>query len=127
MGNHTTSLSNERIYETYKNKLNHLIRLAKRKFYDTKFESTKTDLRTTWKLLKEVINERKSRAPFPSLFYSNGKTITDPQEIADKFCKHITNIGPNLAGAIRDINSSLSSFIGDVILPSIPAKTYQPG
>ena len=45
------SLSNE----TYKNKLNHLIRIAKRKYYDTKFESAKNDLRTTWKLLNEVI------------------------------------------------------------------------
>ena len=34
------SLSNERIYKTYKNKLNHLIRLAKRKYY----ESAKNDL-----------------------------------------------------------------------------------
>ena len=41
------SLFNERIYKTYKNKLNHLIRLAKRKSYDTKFESVKNDLRTT--------------------------------------------------------------------------------
>ena len=64
------SLSNERIYKTYKNKLNHLIRLAKRKYYDTKFESAKHDLRTTWKLLNEVINKRKSRSPFPSSFKS---------------------------------------------------------
>ena len=61
------SLSNEQIYKTYKNKLNHLIRLAKRKYYDTRFESAKHDLRTTWKLLNEVVNKRKSRAPFPSL------------------------------------------------------------
>jgi len=45
------SLSNEQIYKTKKNKLNHLIRLAKRKYYDTRFESAKHDLRTTWKLL----------------------------------------------------------------------------
>ena len=51
------SLSNERKYKTYKNKLNHLIRIAKRKYYDTKFESAKNDLRTTWKLLNEVIAE----------------------------------------------------------------------
>ena len=108
------SLSNERIYKTYKNKLNHLIRLAKRKYYDTRFESAKHDLRTTWKLLNEVINKRKCRAPFPSSFESEGKTITDPEEIADKFCKYFTNIGPNLAGTIRDVNSSASSFISDV-------------
>ena len=50
------SLSNERKYKAYKNKLNHLIRIAKRKYYDTKFESAKNDLRTTWKLLNEVFS-----------------------------------------------------------------------
>ena len=121
------SLSNERIYKTYKNKLNHLIRLAKRKYYDTKFESAKNDLRTTWKLLNEVINKRKSRAPFPSSLESEGKTVTDPEEIADKFCKYFTNIGPSLAGAIRDVNASVSSFIGDVNLPPITLKPTNPG
>ena len=69
--------------------------------YDTKFESAKNDLRTTWKLLNEVINKRKSKSPLPSSFASEGKTITDPVEIADKLCKYFTNIGPNLARAIR--------------------------
>ena len=82
--------------------------------------------RTTWKLLNEVINKRRSRAPFPSSFESEGKTITDPEEIADKFCKYFTNIGPNLAGAIRDVNSSVSSFIGDVNLPPITLKRTNP-
>ena len=104
------SLSNERKYKTYKNKLNHLIRIAKRKYYDTKFESAKNDLRTTWKLLNEVINKRKSKSPLPSSFASEGKTITDLVEIADKLCKYFTNIGPNLARAIRDVNSSFRFF-----------------
>ena len=110
-----------------KNKLNHLICLAKRKYYNTKFESAKNDLRTTWKLLNEVINKRKGRAPFPSSFESEDKTIMDPEEIADKFCKYFTNIGPNLAGAIRDVNSSVSSFIGDSNLPPVTMKPTHPG
>ena len=50
--------------------------------------------------------------------------MTDPKEIADKYCKYFTNIGPNLAGAIRDVSSSVSSFIGDVNLP--PLKPTNP-
>lgn len=97
------SLSNERIYKIYKNKLNHLIRLVKRKYY----ESAKNDVIKTWKLRNEFINKLKSWAPFPSSFESEGKTITDPEEITDKFCKYFINIGPNLASAIRDDNSCL--------------------
>ena len=54
---------------------------------------------------------------------SEGKTITDPVEIVDKFCKYFTNISPSLAGAIRDVNSSFSSFLSDVNHPPI---TLQP-
>ena len=116
------SLSNE----TYKNKLNHLIRIAKRKYYDTKFESAKNDLRTTWKLLNEVIIKRKSKSPLPSSFASEGKTITDPVEIADKFCKFFTNIGSYLARAIRSVNSSFSSFLGAVNHPPIALQPTNP-
>ena len=114
--------SSERRYKTYKNKLNHLIRIAKCQHYDTKLESAKNDLRTTWKLLNEVINKRKSKSPLPSSFQSEGKTITDPVEIADRFCKYFTNIGPNLAKAIPDVNSSFRSFLGDDNHPPITLK-----
>ena len=39
-------------------------------------------------------------------FKSDGKRITDPMEIADRFCKYFTNIGPNLAIAIPTVNSA---------------------
>ena len=57
----------------------------------------KKDLRLTWKLLNEAINERKSKSPLPSSFNSEDRTITDPVEIANRVCKYFTNIGPSLA------------------------------
>lgn len=39
--------------------------------------------------------------------------ITDPVEIGTKFCKYFTNIGPNLAKAIPDVNSTFRSFLDD--------------
>ena len=52
------STSSETKYQAYKNKLTHLIRIAKRKYNDSKFENARNDLKTTWKLLKAVINKR---------------------------------------------------------------------
>ena len=66
----------EQQYKTYKNKLSHLIRIVKRSYYDRRFESAQKDLKLTWKLLNEVINKRKSKSPLPSLFKSEGRTIT---------------------------------------------------
>ena len=96
---------------SYKNKLNHLIRIAKRSYYDRKFDSAKNDLKLTWKLLKEVINKRKSKSPLPSSFKAEGRSITDPTEIANRFCKYFTNIGPRLASAIPAVSPTFRSFL----------------
>ena len=44
----------ERKYKEYKNKLNNLIRIAKRTYYDTKFEQANSDLKT-YRLLSTLI------------------------------------------------------------------------
>ena len=103
--------SGELQYKTYKNKLNHLIRIAKRSYNDRKFDSAKNDLKLTWKLLKEVINKRKSKSPLPSSFKAEGRSITDPTEIANRFCKYFTNIGPRLASAIPAVSPTFRSFL----------------
>ena len=103
--------------------MNHLIRIAKRTYYDSKLEDAKNDLRTTWKLLNEAINKRKNNPSLPSSFKSDGKTITDPMDIADRFCKYVTNIGPNLASAIPTVNSAtFRSFLGSRDYPPIILK-----
>ena len=110
------NISRELQYKAYKNKLNHLIRIAKRTYYDNKFESAKKDLRLTWKLLNEVINKHKSKSFLPLSFKSEGREreITDPTEIAGRFCEYFTDIGPNLASAIPTctVNSIFRSFFG---------------
>ena len=79
--------------------MNHLTRIAKSTYayYDSKLEDAKNNIRATWKILNEVINKRKNNPSLPSSFKSDGKTITDPMDIADRFCKHFTNIGSKLA------------------------------
>ena len=119
----STTSSRELRYKAYKNKLNHLIRIAKRTYYDSKLEDAKNDIRTTWKLLNEVINKRKNNPSLPSSFKSDGKTITDPMDIANRFCKYFTNIGPKLASAIPTVNSAtFRSFLGSNDYPSIILK-----
>ena len=108
------SASCELTHKAYKNKLNHLICIAKRTYYDSKLEDAKYDLGSTWKLLNEVINKR--------IIQILHRRITDPMDIADRFCKYFTNIGPNLANAIPTVNSTFWSFLGSRDYPSIILK-----
>ena len=111
-----SSTSSETKYKAYKNKLTHLIRIAKRKYYDSKFENARNDLKTTWKLLKRFLTSVKVCHLLPH--HSKGRTLTDPMEIADRFCKYFTNIGPNLTKCIPSVNPSFRSYLGENNHPS---------
>ena len=101
-------LSVEKTYKTFKNKLNHLIRIAKRNLYDHKLAAS---IKTTWKILNEVLNKRKSKVTYPSCFKRNGELISDPTSIAISFSKYFSNVGPNLAARISPSTANFRDFI----------------
>ena len=55
-------------YKSYKNKLSSTLRAAKRNYFEKKFEECKSNKKSTWRLLNEVINKRKSRNSVQSSF-----------------------------------------------------------
>ena len=103
----------ELIYKTYKNKLNHSLRIAKRLYYDKKLNESKSDMRATWRLLNEVLNNKKLRPKPNSLFKVDDQEISDPMEIANRFCYYFSNIGPNLAKPIQSATSHENFLFGD--------------
>ena len=106
-------------YKNYKNKLSSTLRAAKRNYYEKKFEECKSNMKSTWRLLNEIINKRKSRNSVQSSFVIDNKEITDPMEIANHFCEFFTNIGPSLAKMIPPSTSSFRSFLSGSFINSI--------
>ena len=83
------------------------IRMAKRLYYDKKILENKTNIKQTFKYLNEIINKTKNKPKVCSVFTYENHDITDPGEIANKFCQYFSNIGPNLA---KTIPTSQSTF-----------------
>ena len=106
-------------YKNYKNKLSSTLRAAKRNYFEKKFEDCKSNMKSTWRLLNEIINKRKSRNMVQSSFIIDNKEITDPMEIASHFCEFFTNIGPNLAKMIPLSTSPFRSFLSGSFINSI--------
>ena len=94
-------------YKNYRNKLVRTIRMAKRLYYDKKILENKTNIKQTCKYLNEIINKTKNKPKVCSVFTYENHDITDPGEIANKFCQYFSNIGPNLA---KNIPTSQSTF-----------------
>ena len=101
----------ENLYNSYKNKLTHSLRVAKRLYYNKKLYEYKSNAKSTWKLLNDLINKKKSKCKLPSFFKSNEEEIFNPTHIANRFCEYFTNIGPDLAKSIPASDKSHRSFL----------------
>ena len=117
---------NEAKYKTYKNKLNHSLRIAKRLYYDKKLSESKSNIRATWRLLNEVLNSKKLRPKPNSVFKVDDQDISDPMEIANRFCYYFSNIGPNLAKRIQS-TTSYKNFLPDHFPQSMFLNFSSPG
>ena len=67
------------------------MRIAKRLYYDKKLNESKFNMRATWRLLNEVLNCKKLRPKPNSVFEVGDQEISDPKEIANRFC-HYTSV-----------------------------------
>ena len=96
----THNPEHERIYKKYRNKLNKLIHLAEQHYYEARLEENKNNLKRSWLILKEILNNRRNALPC-SRFKMNNKTITSNKSvIANGFNSFFVNVGTNLAKTI---------------------------
>jgi 23S rRNA A1618 N6-methylase RlmF len=90
-------------YKLYKNKLNHIIRIAKKNYFSKRVEESKhnmKDMGVINKLIRKKRNKPQLPTSFlqlPTSFLHKGKYINNPNKIADNFNDHFCNIGPNLS------------------------------
>ena len=97
-------------YRENRNKLNGLWRIAEKDHYATLLDMNKSNLRNSWRILKEVINKKKG-STVSSKFIVNNSAITDKKSVANGFNTFFTNIGPTLANNIPSTNLSATNYI----------------
>ena len=91
--------------------MNRPIKIAKTNYYTYKLESARSDIKSTWKILKELIKSDNSKSKYSNMFKHNNNTITDPVLIARHFKDLFTNIGPSLSSEVADINIDPTSYL----------------
>ena len=111
-------------YKTYKNKLTNLLRVAKRLYFQNQIEINKTNIKQTWRILNNAIGQNKKKKLTYPLVDENGESITSTEEVANKFCKYFTNIGPNLADKIAPASKSFQDFINSVPSDSLSSFNH---
>jgi hypothetical protein len=104
------TVENEQDYKLYRNKVQHLIRVAERKHYHDIISFNKNNLKRTWSVMKSIIN-KKQMTKRPEYFLHNNQRLTNKSEIACRFNDYFVNIGSSLSRKIPDCNRSAMSFL----------------
>ena len=101
--------SNVQKYKQYRNRLNSVLRMAKKQYYSDILEMEKNNMRNTWKVINSII--RTNTKTCTEKFVSGNKTYTCPNEIASQFNKYFAGIGPKLASTIQHTGKEFSSYL----------------
>ena len=68
------------------------------------------------------MNKKNSKPKISDIFVCDNTVITDPLEIANKFCQYFANIGPNLAKKLPDTSKSPFEYINGNFSNSMQAQ-----
>ena len=88
-------------YKKYRNKLTKLTQIAKRMYYQNQLTSHKNDLSQRWKIINEIIcNKKRHQEMITSIIDSEGKEVSDQSIISKTLNEFFVNIGPNMDAKI---------------------------
>ena len=102
-------------FKQYRNKLNSLLRKSKKQYYSNTLEKSKSDIKQTWNILKNLLNSNKGRSNYPKSFklYEQGKIVNNDNchQISNAFAEYFTNIGKNLSKEIQNTNIDIHDYL----------------
>ena len=108
--NKTKNLEHEAHYKKYRNCLNKTLHNAEREYLEKILKENQSNLKNTWRILKNVINKKSSKSSCSKILINNQIT-TDTKKISDAFNSFFINIGPSLAEKIEPMNDPPSTFM----------------
>ena len=88
-------------YRTSRNLVNTEMRLAKKRFYQSRISEASGDQKATWQVLNDLLGKQSCTTKKNELESNSGVTITNPEDIADCMNKHFAAISPNLASNMQ--------------------------
>ena len=106
-GNHEENVA---YYKKYRNRLNHVLRAAERKYYQNLINEHKSNVKKCWQIMKMIINKRKYK-PVCKKFKHNDQVIENGHDIANQFNRFFVNVGSTLANKIPVSNECPIDFM----------------
>ena len=93
-------------FKYYRNKLNHLLKVSKKRYYNEYFLENANDSKRVWSGMKQIIHFKPKTSEKVIKIVENDHEITDPTAIADAFNNYFANVATNLAQLIPNVQTS---------------------
>ena len=119
---HSPSNKGLQKFKTYKNKLNMLIRKAKRKYFFSKFEQSKNNMKQTWNTINNILGRGKKQSAHNKFKDDIGNVFVNPEDISNQFNDFFVNVGPKLASNIQSTGKSYFEYLKNPINSSMYMK-----
>ena len=99
-------------YKQYKTLFENFFKRSKRRFNQKKIQKCGNNIKTIWKIIKEIIGKSKVfHENFPNTLRINKTSITDKNVIADRFNEFFVNVGSSLASKIPPSNKNFDLYL----------------
>ena len=95
----------------YRNKLNHLIKLSNRSYYNNFFSIHVNNGKRIWQGIKQIVQINPQVNQSVSKIVLENCEITDPKAKANAFNNYFANIGGNLASSIPGASKTANEFM----------------
>ena len=102
----------------HRNKLNHLLKLSKRQYYNNYLLKNVNDSTRVWSGIKQIIHFKPPISQRTVKITANNGVMTDPHMIANAFNNYFANIGKELASSIPLVYKSPTEYLKDSLCNS---------
>ena len=106
-------------FKIYRNKINHLLRISKKAYYNQYFLDHIKDGKKVWNGIKQIIHHKPRTGQKILKLVDNNKEIIDPKQTADTFNTFFANVGKELEKGIPTVNKNPADY-----LPDPASKTF---
>ena len=95
------SKNTEELYKKFRNRVVSENRMSKINYFDTYFQANKSNMKNLWTGIKSIINTKsKNSLQSISQLTANGKTIQEPQKMANLFNNFFVSVSAQVCSEI---------------------------
>ena len=88
---------------------------SKKSLFTNYFQNNLNDLKSTWKVIRNLISRKELPNVAPPNIFDNGQSLTEPQEIANSFNKYFVNVATDIQSPIIYSKNNFYNFFPKLI------------